>query len=890
MPQLAQASDAVADRIEIHLLNEGKTSYGDCILCIFGTITVLIDGSHPGDDQSSDRIENSIPEQLAALLGQSADSLHVNLLVVTHTHADHFGCLPALVLNGTLKSDWALVADPELGWGHGPGEQTDAALDPRVRAAMEFARDDTSEAVPFSLSSFAVSDARVSQEETYNKMVTELESSSRTVRYRDNQSPHGKVSQQALLDAFNGMGLEIRILGPTAKQLFLCADGIAKSLDTVRDMATDAINRMSSDSDTVMSLDAVFTDASKPSRAGNFVNLQSVVFSLNYRGKKFLFNGDMQLIDPTTQFSHVPIPGEIHQELDALKQRIADAAPFDFAKLGHHGSHNATDADYMKSLGDTVLFGISLGQFSPTHPSPEVLDLLKSMRQKIQWLRTDFNGLSSFYFDRTGVRYEMESGRINDIRPNPGKQGTSPEDALILARPAARAVAASRPSGNKGDGGALELDAVMPFGDGEARVSLKITPPASNSAVARTRGSSISQPRRPEPKDAGRSDLPTSASSESILVPPPVVNFASGRILPKLLFVTSEATLCENIGRDETALAINAIRSAGMPLISDLAQKLTLADFSTTANRVAETLRSDSSIQGVVILGGMDVAPSRQIDTLPASLRPAVQPADDPFDNFIVWCDDDYGKRGIGDFLPVSRIPDGQYAPLVFRALSAPNATVTPKYKGIRNLARPFVTQVSPFFPDDTVFLVSGPTLYNNPAYYLQAEHAYIMLHGDFSNGREYVGETAQGGYLSAMRMENVPDVSGHIVLAGCCWGALTTSITASRSVANQLTQSKGHNGSIALKFLENGALAFVGSTGAHYPPQRNEDPNTLGGAMHKAFWKFALDGSCRGPAEALCKAKGIYSKEMPHGQTDPFRQAAEYKTYYQFTCLGLGW
>src|SRR5258708_34352106 len=89
-------------------------------------------------------------------------------------------------------------------------------------------------------------------------------------------------------------------------------------------------------------------------------------------------------------------------------------------------------------MGNTVLFGFSLGEFSPNHPSTEVIEgILTPLKQKIQWLRTDFNGLSSFLFDRTGVQYQMEKGRINDLRPNPGKRGTGPEDAVRISRRAA---------------------------------------------------------------------------------------------------------------------------------------------------------------------------------------------------------------------------------------------------------------------------------------------------------------------------------------------------------------------------------------------------------------------------------------------------------------------
>ena len=886
MPERARATDAVQDRIQIHLLNEGQTAYGDCILCIFGGITVLIDGAHPGDDQASDRIQRSIPEQLATLLGQSEDSLQVDLLIVTHTHADHFGCLPELIHSGRLKTEWAIVADQELGWGHGPGGDTDAAIDPRVRRIMEYFRDDTTEDLPLSDAAMVLSDARPPQEESYKTMVSELESSAKTVRYRDNQPPIGATTQKELVDHFASLGLEIDILGPSAEQLFLCADGLAKSLQLVRDVAEDALSRHSADSDAVDVLGSLLSDARKPSRAGNFVNLQSLVTVFRYHDRKFLFSGDMQLIDPTTQFSTVPVSQKIYEGIAELRKKIADAAPFDFVKFGHHGSHNANNIQLVQAMGDTVLFGFSLGEFSPNHPSPEVLDeILTPLKRKIQWLRTDFNGLSSFLFDGNGVQYQMEKGRVNDLRPNPGKRGSGPEDSV---RPAGRATSlAVRRSLVTSEAGTLQIDASIPFGDGEAHVSVSIVPPGSRNAVSGQ--APMPQPERTSLGPSG----PTSETGKdrAITGSSPTLNFAGGRKLDKLLFVTSLATLSKNIGEKEAGMALAAIREAGMSTISDLPGSLTLKDFGATAQRVRTALARDTAIRGVVLLGGMDVVPSRQIDTLPDTLRQAVRPSDDPYDNFIVWCDDEYGTRGSGDFVPVSRIPDGQYAPLVFSALSAARRDVAPKCRAIRNQLRPFATQISPDFPDHPdVFLVSGPVLYNKPPYFLAGQNAYIMLHGDFGNGREYVGETNDGQYTSAMRIDNVPAVAGHVAFAGCCWGALTTNVTASRAPADVPIESRGHNGSIALRFLENGALSFVGCTGAHYPPQRGESVDTLGGAMHKAFWEAYFSGPGIGPAEALFRAKQLYLKVMPHGQDDPFRQAAEYKTYFQFTCLGLGW
>src|SRR5262245_23119135 len=104
------ASDAAS--LKIHLLDMGSERYGDCLLVQLGNRTILIDGAHPGDWQRRGD-SPSIPEQLEQLLGHPAP-FSVDLLVVTHCHSDHIGCLPTLVENGDLKAKWALVADEKL--------------------------------------------------------------------------------------------------------------------------------------------------------------------------------------------------------------------------------------------------------------------------------------------------------------------------------------------------------------------------------------------------------------------------------------------------------------------------------------------------------------------------------------------------------------------------------------------------------------------------------------------------------------------------------------------------------------------------------------------------------------------------------------------------------
>src|SRR5207245_818501 len=49
-----------------------------------------------------------LPRSEEELLGHGPP-FAVSLLVATHLHSDHIGCLPALVHQGTLRADWALV-------------------------------------------------------------------------------------------------------------------------------------------------------------------------------------------------------------------------------------------------------------------------------------------------------------------------------------------------------------------------------------------------------------------------------------------------------------------------------------------------------------------------------------------------------------------------------------------------------------------------------------------------------------------------------------------------------------------------------------------------------------------------------------------------------------
>ena len=81
--------------MRIYLLDMGRPIYGDCILITHNSRRILIDGAHPGD-------RASILSQLKGILHQERP-FSIDLLIVTHCHQDHIGCLPTLVGPGDLS-------------------------------------------------------------------------------------------------------------------------------------------------------------------------------------------------------------------------------------------------------------------------------------------------------------------------------------------------------------------------------------------------------------------------------------------------------------------------------------------------------------------------------------------------------------------------------------------------------------------------------------------------------------------------------------------------------------------------------------------------------------------------------------------------------------------
>jgi beta-lactamase superfamily II metal-dependent hydrolase len=852
--------------MRIDLLDMGRTKYGDCILVRHGGRSILIDGAHRGDT-------TSIRDQLELLLGHPPP-FDVDLLVVTHCHSDHIGCLPALIASGDLTAKTALVADEKLGWGRdaddvGPVDAIDLSLAQRalVAALQEEGYADLPQA---ELEQF-LQDAVILEEQFAEMLERLAQQGTKIIRF--GRARATRVRQ--LEAAFADFGL--KVLGPTKDHLVLCAAAIAQGTDAIAaavtesDIASDAdafdLSRVYRALDSQMA-DAAFA-ADQPG-VGAAKNDQSIILKVEADGWSALLAGDMQ-------FAKAEVP-DLTPFMTALRQTVVDAGPYDFIKLTHHTSYNALDASVLDEWMDTKLFAHTGGSNDANHPDGDVLELLESRQDQLTFARTDRNGIITI--TKNGkVQMLPNKGQLNDFTINQPPDEPEQEASLSEVRetsPVRSAATLTRAA----DGEMVEVITRVPHRATKVTLTIQVEPNESKQSIPDLRGKLAASATQTYKSPAG------SAVSQDI----PELLLGGGRPLPKLLFVTCRPRLVENIGLLEATRVFHALERARSVQVVDLPPIVKTAE---EAAQIVRTKLVANQFAGVVLLGGYDVVPAHLLDVLDTASRQALEATgldSEDADDFMIWSDELYGDLD-GDFmpeLPVSRIPDGRKGEVVFAALQAPKYASGPRF-GVRNRNRLFATEVFPQLPGQGEQLeVSELFAPENVLVGAAAGAVYFMLHGSPRDATRFWGETQGGAAYEAVAIENVPDrAAGSVVFTGCCWGALAMSPPAARVRPDTLLRPRGPEASIAIAYLRAGALAFVGCTGSHYSPVQ-PPYNYFGKPMHDAFW--VAIGQGKPPAEALYLAKTKFARGMPHGRIDPFSQAVEVKILRQFTCLGLGW
>jgi hypothetical protein len=229
---------------------------------------------------------------------------------------------------------------------------------------------------------------------------------------------------------------------------------------------------------------------------------------------------------------------------------------------------------------------------------------------------------------------------------------------------------------------------------------------------------------------------------------------------------------------------------------------------------------------------------------------------------------------------------------MVLNALSPPpTAAPASKTFGQCALSSFFADKLYGDLPHDQDMLESGEERPGQGQ--LDAGLIYIVLHGVSSDGTSFQGEVdfQRLGRTVAFTLDDVPMLNGSVAFVASCWGGLIVDERA-RDAGSTVTP-RGPDASIALRFLRNGAAAYIGSTGSHMTPclfdQGSSEGLRLGAApLHSALWKRLLDGAP--PARALFEAKQEFVGGIPHAARDQVSIALEFKVLHELTCLGLGW
>lgn len=822
-----------AASLEIHFLDVGANKYGDSILVRHGSKSIFIDGAHK-EDFDGQQGYRSLPDQLRDIFG-TAPPYAVDLLVLTHCHNDHIGCLPELVAENVIRASKAYVADEKLGWGLGLPDSGD----PRISGILDLLREEDASTLKRSELDAALSDAAALRNRLVRMFRKLADNGTEVIRC------DGDEDRQAIEAAFAEIGL--RILGPTKPHLRLCAEQIreeqrdtAALLNQVlaRDAAATSWDLLQRVTDRRLGEDGLLTDGFKE---GFALNCQSIIFGLEFGGRKVLLAGDMQFAEPGVD--------GLGSEMTALRQEVKDFGPYDLIKTCHHSSHNGWNnevaAEQVPASG-RVFVVHSGGLRDPSHPNEEVLRKIRNLRTArggdLTWLRTDRNGRVAFTISPSGeIRYTKSKGRVNNFQPNDDDAVASPSITHTTTR---------------AEGDYVEVVTRIP--NGKTRVTITVEIDQPNSV------------RITDDEEIPRSE-PVSAFS-----------LPRDRQIPPLLFVTDEQALGRKIGANHARAAVAAIESSGQRVFND---RLAGRSAVEAASQVRSHLQN--GIEGVVLLGGPDVVPSLRLDVLGPDLRPQLEDPESEDDNFIVWNDELYGDRD-GDQLaelPVSRIADGASPQLVAAALAARSNGRQSRF-GVRNVRRPFAELVFRPLPGAGTLNVSQPTTSQQiRPRDVEMDFVYLMLHGDDSDGEHFWGET-NAALLEAFSVDQVPASFSGVVFTGCCYGALTTTRRALQFNAGDPITCRTARDGIALRFLAAGALAYVGCTGVHYSPRGNST-STAGGPMHMAFFNRLLGGDP--PARALFNAKRDCLGQLDPN-TGPEELGVSLKIIRQFTCLGLGW
>jgi beta-lactamase superfamily II metal-dependent hydrolase len=449
--------------MRIYVFDMGTTKYGDSLLVTHNGRRILIDGGHPGD---FDRIRG----QLKKALGHSAP-FDIDLLVVTHCHNDHIGCLPALVGQGVIRVKKALVADELLGWGRNMGG--DSAMDargltePQKKLVAALHEEDMSRMTDDELEGFFED---ITLEEKYKNMLGDIADGGATVvRFGVDSA----AAVAAIENDFADFGF--KVLGPTEEHLLKCWEFIADASDTIA-AAVQAEAPAGMDSSDLVGAyrRMVQSGADDPAFAadqpgiGAAKNDQSIVIKLQADGWKAMLGGDMQ-------FAVAEVPG-LDDDMEALRQTVVNAGPYHFIKLTHHTSYNALDteilAEWLANAPGKLLLAHTGGSNDAHHPEESALDALEAEKTRLVFARTDRNRMITVRKHNGQLKMFVAAGQLNDFSSNSESDVPTPIESELEPT---SATTASTITASASDG-VVEVTARIPHVTTKVTISINVEP------------------------------------------------------------------------------------------------------------------------------------------------------------------------------------------------------------------------------------------------------------------------------------------------------------------------------------------------------------------------------------------------------------------------------
>ncbi len=456
--------------MKIHFLDVGPEKYGDCILIEHGQRFILVDGAHSGNYRAQG-ITPSLQDQLAKWMGPPP--FKPDLLIVTHVHGDHIGCLPQLVRDRLLQPKRVLAADER--WGSGRTGDTDADplsdADPGTRLIAEALQEEAAAAIESEDEARAFIDAFVSEESRYTTMLETFDPAIVLRFGRDDVAPLEKAFKT----------FDLKFLGPSVAHLKTCAAFIGQSKAKVRRRPGDALApdaegdlgaRFWAELRAVRSAvdDAEgLVDAGGP---GSGKNNQSIVFAVGRGAKKVLLAGDMQFAAPD-------VPG-LRDEMNALLQAVVAHGPYCLIKVTHHTAKNGLSGKELDALGGEPILVHTGGLYDPAHPNRRILELFAQRLAPQRFARTDRNGIVSVNLSGPKPEVALQRGAWNNFELNP----EPPKPPARPRRPdEEKALVAPRVTVERGSADTIEVIARIPHQATRVMITVDVQPNGETSTV-----------------------------------------------------------------------------------------------------------------------------------------------------------------------------------------------------------------------------------------------------------------------------------------------------------------------------------------------------------------------------------------------------------------------